>query len=303
MCLCYLPQSWGWRSQLILSTEAPTGWPGKRAPPPLNAPYLASPHLPLVRRGRAGAKAQRGTTVRPRSGAEQSGSWGPILSTDSRPHPSPSEQLDYEGFLDTVGAAMGTPQPGPSPGPTATRAPGQPHAGASKGGRAPQRARPVFGGLLRAGEALSYAVGLFHTQGGNPKRRHTEAKGGEFWRLPEKPHQAPPPWAQSESPGTALAWGLDALTGPVHPSTSGISGTRHPYPPPGGCRPPQLPPQASGQAGHPISPEPTTGPRSTEGSPEVHRDRRTRRMLPGTREHLVSLGFVSMALLSFLPWR
>lgn len=157
------------------------------------------------------------------------------------------------------------PQLVPSPGPTATRAPGQPHTGASKGGRVPQRARPVFGGLIRAGEALSYAMGLFHTQGGNPKRRHTEAKGGEFWQSLEKPHQAPPPWAQSESPGTALAWGLDALTSPVHPSTSGISGTRHPYPLLGGRQPPQLPPQASGQAGHPISPEPTTGPQEHRG--------------------------------------
>lgn len=62
--------------------------------------------------------------------------------------------------------------------------------GSQQGGRAPQGARSPFRGTIRAGEALSYVVGLFNAQHGNPKRRHTEAKGRGFQWFPESPRQA-----------------------------------------------------------------------------------------------------------------
>lgn len=303
MCLCYLPQSWGWRSQLILSTEAPTGWPGKRAPPPLNAPYLASPHLPLVRRGRAGAKAQRGTTVRPRSGAEQSGSCGPILSTDSRPHPSPSEQLDYEGFLDTVGAARGPPSQAPlqvprPPGLRAslTREPARGAVRLSVQGRYSGDFSELERPCLMPWGCSTPRVEIPNA---DIRRPRVESSGG-CRRSPTRPLlHGPSPSPQGQLwPG---GWMLSPAQFTRALAVSQAPGTPTHHREDAGLPSYRLRPQ--GKQDIPSAPNRPPAPRSTEGSPEVHRDRRTRRMLPGTREHLVSLGFVSMALLSFLPWR
>lgn len=124
--------------------------------------------------------------------------------------------------------------------------------GSQQGGRAPQGARSPFRGPIRAGGGSLLCRGAVQCPAW---KSQTQTHGGKGPRVPVvsgEPSPCPPPRAQSESSGTALAWGLDALTGqaehgalsgPVHLSSRGTSSspalwsTRYDLPSPQGSGP------------------------------------------------------------------